>query len=542
MDFLWYWNKIDFETLEKQVDNLKNDEKILETSFQFLNKKIESFKGNWILETHEIDLLNSQIKYHKELAKKKSSFLAKKEKFTKLNKERILSLYNESENSIISDVELDFIKDTEENELDKLDDTIMDTSYRDYIEKNVNILWEMEYLYEKDIVTSFYDKFTIAYLNYLESNYPESWIKTLHKNLDKWLVLNEIEIRSLVYSFFENNIDEFKDFNNKLEIKLFESRYIINTNDFKEQIVLSNNKKYRVSLLTWALWYSTDKEINEKIKRQLWVEWNIDQIDLINKYIEYLLKEKDIRKNDLIKLLEKDKRFNYLDFMEEYWLPESVSDIYLDMVLRKLEWKNVTIWKVRTKITEKLIRDNILDIMHNFTVLNKIIVAIESNGNNVDNNSWSSAKWYFQYLNWNKWAGRKKWEFSSFETALRRYYIQYSWIDPLKMPNQELESNPKVPQWIVDTYNDKSFDPKELSAEKQNQLFIVDIFNNNKPHKNSNWSKVYSSDFLALVLMWNLWWTEKLYKIYHHTAPDERTKRVIRRVSKLYWKQLRQIK
>ncbi len=44
----------------------------------------------------------------------------------------------------------------------------MDTSYRDYIEKNVNILWEMEYLYEKDIVASFYDKFTIAYLNYLE--------------------------------------------------------------------------------------------------------------------------------------------------------------------------------------------------------------------------------------------------------------------------------------------------------------------------------------------------------------------------------------
>jgi hypothetical protein len=46
------------------------------------------------------------------------------------------------------------------------------------------------------------------------------------------------------------------------------------------------------------------------------------------------------------------------------------------------------------------------------------------------------------------------------------------------MPSIEFEDNKKVPQWILDTYNNQNSDPKDLTAIQQNSLFVYDMFNN----------------------------------------------------------------
>jgi hypothetical protein len=42
-----------------------------------------------------------------------------------------------------------------------------------------------------------------------------------------------------------------------------------------------------------------------------------------------------------------------------------------------------------------------------------------------------------------------------------------------------------VPNWIVDFYNKDNLDTRDLSAQQQNDLFIIDLFNNNRTIKNS---------------------------------------------------------
>jgi hypothetical protein len=46
------------------------------------------------------------------------------------------------------------------------------------------------------------------------------------------------------------------------------------------------------------------------------------------------------------------------------------------------------------------------------------------------------------------------------------------------IPYEKLKKHQNVPDWIINAYNDKHFDPKKLTAIQQNTLFIIDMFNN----------------------------------------------------------------
>jgi hypothetical protein len=45
-----------------------------------------------------------------------------------------------------------------------------------------------------------------------------------------------------------------------------------------------------------------------------------------------------------------------------------------------------------------------------------------------------------------------------------------------------------------------------------------------------------------LVILWNIWWTEKIYEIFHHTSPDSNTLELIKRSVALHQKKFINIK
>ncbi len=222
---------------------------------------------------------------------------------------------------------------------------------------------------------------------------------------------------------------------------------------------------------------------------------------------------------------------------------ETISKTYLDLFSEKVIWTVVKLeWK-EIKITKNFIETHKNDILNNLLVFNKIIVWIESEWINQDNKNWSWAKWYFQYKT-NNWAtDRSKAEYDSFETALRRNYRYLSWINPAKIWKEKLKKHAKVPDWIVDAYNHWHFDPKELSVIKQNNMFIIDLFENWKIIR--NWkNKQYRNrikDYMWLVWIWNLWSVEKFYNLFHHTAPDKATRRRMRFYKRKYSKELKRL-
>ncbi|MDD3646059.1 MAG: hypothetical protein PHH06_01470 [Candidatus Gracilibacteria bacterium] len=217
----------------------------------------------------------------------------------------------------------------------------------------------------------------------------------------------------------------------------------------------------------------------------------LDSIDFYKRGVKQVAKKE---KANLRKDLEKDISDNkYVEYLEKVGLTGNALEIGITLIYKS----GIDINKSNRDI-----------IIRRLSLLVNFIIEVESDRKN-KSNKWSSAKGYFQYLNGDG-GDRKKGEYSSFESGLRRAYIYYT--DSINVPTTRF-NNTKVPKWVETAYNKPGYDPRDLTAEQQVSLFLIDIFN--KPGT--------SKHIENILINGNLWSLRRLYEDNHHTSKDRHT-------------------
>lgn len=383
---------------------------------------------------------------------------------------------------------------------------------------------------------------------------PRGFKRKFIKSLIQTWSLTKDEVLEIVqedewYSELEFNI-WFEDV-----VKL--KKLIVNKDNKK---IAKNRAKKLLKKLVENL--SQIHKITKEVQNQWWIkEWIWD----IEKHIaDDLLKQNGISVDEILKFSEYEtfdsqwnwvtrfKQFNYLQFIEKYWLPNETR-IFLERMLGdKMTWENINIKWEKITLTEDYLFTHEKEIIKNLAIFNEIIIGIECDWKNVANlNGWK-AKWLFQFhtWNWKETIDKSQHEFNSYEVILRKAYKYYAWISDsnedqlaimpwpngklkrIKDVNPELELN-DVPEWIIEAYNTKWSSPINLPAIKQNELFLISAFRNNK--KDENW--ITAREYIWRAMLWHMDGIEKYYKLFHHTAVDEATKaRIIKYVEKYRYK------
>jgi len=230
----------------------------------------------------------------------------------------------------------------------------------------------------------------------------------------------------------------------------------------------------------------------------------------------------------LIKKYPYNLNINYLDYMDENWLSSEVKKIILD-------FRN-KLWLKDTNIKDK-------DIFFNwFKFLLKLFAEIESDWKNIKNNNWSSAKWYFQYLisNWTKWYEIMI-NLNYHEVSKKEYFSLKSSNDKIYKWNKITKFNirHKKSSYELAIYKAKKYywenlpdwlkldikSPQDLNQEQQTILFLIDLFTKTKKVRDINGNLKWIKDFLPIAIKRYEWWIKKIYYIFHHTNPDESTKK-----------------
>ena len=534
------------EHLKQEIQILKRQNKIFDWSENFLLKKIDKLaKLNQGLAQYEIETIKTQIENHKKLKELKDEYEKERQKrrITKKASEALSELFSEIESDEKvgqADIkEIKWILDEEEGKLKDNPLNLWDTSYRDNVESSLSFLWFNNDFYETPIEKTFLDLFTVGYINFLE----DKELTDKHKNLvEKWvsaLYLTEKEleqiIRWVLINMESNQINfiiEFSIVNKDGKI----SKKTINLSDKIKEVeaerqrreIIESKKKKKQLLQQVIIFENQEAKAKSrvsqkiaKIKEILWIKLEISEEELKERYIQHLLDEKIMTQSELLVELEKSENFNYLRFLEKYWITDTTRKVWLDLV-EKILWVDIDI-------------NNKEKILHNLKIFISFIVDTESDWKNVDNTIGSSAKWYFQYLNWN-WKNREEEKYSSFESALRRCYIYYTWS--INVPVESFWVNSIIswlPRWVLEAYNDVNYNSKSLWAENQTILFLIDIFY-------KKWTNKHLKDML---LKWNAWSMRRLYEDFHHTNThwegkmnkdaEERTTEKIKK----YWNQLK---
>lgn len=207
----------------------------------------------------------------------------------------------------------------------------------------------------------------------------------------------------------------------------------------------------------------------------------------------------------------------YSDVLEEYWLPPESSKIIMEGIYKYLENKTVTINKKKITFTESFIKENEDFFMENLKDFMIYVMRIESYWWKLDvkNKKWSSAKWPLQWIDWWKnWKkhskyNRKKWNYSPFETALRRTDMFYNNWD-----FSNFQSN-KTPDYIKQAWsNNWKLNLDDFWVDKQISLWFTDLIMR-------DWK---AKEYLMWVLLKNKWSFKKLYEKIHHTDSKWQTK------------------
>jgi hypothetical protein len=492
MAFENYLKNETFKDFELEINSLWTQWLLLEQSTKFLSKKIEEFKANWKLEDFEIDFIKEQIEYHKRLSDLKKKYLIKRLSLSEKSVIQIDKVYKEIEWTAVSESEINYLEWKTFIENEKLVDTFKDTSYRDFIEENINIINWPETAYEWESIKNFYDIFTLQYLNFIEKLYPETEILKQHSDIKKWLIISNDFVNQILYKIFDIYWDELIELNNDIVINILGKKEKFSIEAIKKQVKKEKRikhaqqkekddeekerkeKTYKLKLLdevikkvynlkwtieeiwkitplnkddsieivkekfikflllSWSLkkskisallitknWFNDENftKIYSDIIKNNWENLDVKSIDksyaklllvkllddiedletirekttyVLNNsnnnlkkqqedlFIDYLLETWEISKTQLLKKSEKFESFNYLEFLEKYWLNEEVEKAYMQMLTKKMKNFIVYIeWK-KIKLNSKFIEKNKASILHNLEVFNKIIVWIES--------------------------------------------------------------------------------------------------------------------------------------------------------------------
>ncbi len=519
-------NFLDSQWHSEKLENFLNEWLINEESRLFLSSEIDRLNSDWNLSDEENIFLNKQVEYHNRFNNILENYNQYKQNIS-INWRKELQRYFDSMNSnYIEEFDLQFIT----NKIDNSVNFIRETNYWREIIAQLNRFIEIrtdvdDAIVNQSNIDDFYDIFWFYYSQSLSKNNSDIY----NSENESWLLLEENEIENIINNIFRNYRREFINLKYPIYIRLQDwETYTINTQEIINKIGNSEEITKKLSLLDEIL--HNNNEALEEVRISENLRWNTRE-EIISEYSKKLLDDWIINTSNILEIYENSENFNYLEFLNNYWFTENLEFTYAQMIQRQLINETQVIWDL--EMNEEFVAQNYQNIINNFEVFTKIVLEIESNWRNVANNSWSSARWYFQYLTENSsgwW--RAEWKFTSIETALRRYYLEYTWMQYI--PNIRLEHSENVPEWIVDFYNWWNMDTRNLSAEQQNELFIIDLFTNNKRINSPWWQILWIDHFLWLVAVGNTDWITTAYKNFHHTASDNQTDQVFERVLNKY--------
>jgi len=534
------WSIFD-KTTEKDLKNQINQSKNNKTSKEFLHKLLKKLNED-NLTYKEKNFLENQIKEQEELLKLYEEYLKEKDFLWKQTQESLNNLFWEYEISIIWDENLNYIESQLGNQKEKFQ------FFRNYIKNCIDVNWELENIYETNILKFFIDQFTIQYINFMDKKWYISFQDKIYKNAYellqkeniKNLLLNEKELKSILKNIILKFHKKWIVFNKTINFYIMYNKIFINLQSFKDNILLEikkeeerkkQEKEKQEKIAVWIAFMKDNitKEQIQKVQNMLNIdETNISKLKKI--YIKkILLWEKLINKDKLLYMMEKFEweKFNYLNFLNDFWLSTKVEKLVLELVKKTID----------IKIT----KENKEIILYNIKILIMFVLSMETDWYNVSNNQNSWAEWYFQFKFNNFWTWENK--YSSFEIALRRYSKFFT--DSYKI----WEQNPK---WIINAWkNSKNKNIiKDLTAEQQTILFLCDIFdrdfvkikkinyNKGKKCKENKYKKIKYIDINVkttlknILLKWEKLSIEHIYNI-HHTNLENYQKAKKRLESKL---------
>lgn len=552
------FEKVTHETLTDDINKAKQEWEILDSSADFLLLKLnELSQSDNELTDNEIEIIEKQLEYHKKMAELKSDFDIKKSLMRNILRKQISTTLSQMNNQSIVDTDL----------LDlecKLEQWLFNDS-RDIIDDKVNntdlsVEWltdgflNWESLWKIDSTNNFINYFTLELLN------NDILVDESRNNINDQVTftsLSKAQIEKFIHNTVEYLVKNGLELPDNIEIDINNSFLSVDLLKIKTDILTSieaekqkaeelrlqeereKNKEYLIWILEDLFSWNINSQWLDVLQRKFWYTWNLDNWEnewyvwLLNNYVnEWLIDQQyilglydnwNIAKIILLNYLEQDESFNYVEFIESFWLTEKVKEVVLRYSREKLN--------ISSDIQDKV-------LLENLTLFLLTFIMIESSWYNVRNRAWAStADWYYQYLNANwKYNKDKSWSPWSFQT----------WLNRIKrfLSTEEFDSRFWEYNVVSNHVNERNMNPSDLSAENQTILFFLDIVENGKAIKSTMKAKDgslkelkhYSDDMMKLILSernsWALW---RIYKLLHHTDPDEETIDVYEREKNKYY-------
>lgn len=511
-------------SLQNDINISVSNDELFNKSSDFLMSKLDEYNksDNWLSDT-EIDNIEAQLEYHLQLKELHQDFQSKKNKMRDNIKQNLSISFTDLQDSIISETHISEIDDILEQDLFDEQKWLIDD--------NLNVIgwfsWFFDSIDNTDTIQDFIDYFTLSLLNdnlLIKGNNIDLSLKELNKYLVRTinlLINKNLEVPDLIELSTSNWIIEFNL--RSIIDEIIEQREIERIRLEKER-----SKQYNIEILNKLLLWSIDDDEKDFLSRKYSFEYknndweNKELVRLLNDMIEVniidsdfisdLYEKKTLSRTILLNYYEQFKDFNYLSFLEQFWLTEWVQKLWLNYVRNIL---HISVDDLSDK-----------EVLKNLEIFIVVFLHIESSWRNISNVWWSSsAEWYFQFLtgNW-RYNEEKQWLGSSFQTWLTRTRRNY-----ISQENDENEFNLRF--WKEYKLNANKQDPKNLSAENQTILFFSDI--------TANWRSIWNTDiseFMKLIFTetnsWALW---RIYKVLHHTDPDLKTKKVFEDVKNQYF-------
>ena len=482
--------------LKKGIKQSKN----FEESKEFLENLLKKLSENQLTDK-EKNFLNNQIQEHEELKQLYNKVLKEKELLWNETITDLNNLFQKDINSIIWEENFNYIQSQIENWEEKF------KFFREKVKSCIDIKRELEDIYETQNIEFFINQFTLRYINFLDKKYNNAY-EFVKKNDFKNLLLNKNDLDNILKNIIVKFIKKWINLDKTIDFYTIKEKQTINLNEFRKELLLKikiekeEQTEIKIIKEKYNLWvtiigWNISNEWLKKIKSILKTDVK-DKDKLKKMYInKILLGENLITKEQLLSMMEKEKKFNYLDFLDKFGLTWKIKKVALDIMQ-----------KININITEQ----NKDKLLYNLKIFLMFIISMESDGYNVKNSNNSWAEGYFQY----KWTnGDWKTDYSSFETALRRsskYFTDSFWIKK------------DDPDWIKKPFESKNrwkITPIQLSTQQQTILFLCDVFVRAYTKWRKKWSfkkaKFVRKELKNILINGNQWSMKLLYKYVHHT-------------------------
>ncbi len=379
---------------------------------------------------------------------------------------------------------------------------------------------------------------------------PEWLTLSILQKSQNWLIdLRESVIVRNQFKTYLASIMKFENVSQELKHEIYD--YIIDSNleNWDENRILEENQEYLVNFQESEFMEPVIYDAISNFLDNWWIlpdekEFMIDGINYNYTYfipqetVEPVTNNNENQSDTFIDTSitavsenqENQNQETLTDFLDENWIPESSKEI--------IRWLFEKHWAFSEVVSE----EDIWNLYQNLWVLIKFIVAVESYwGKNIINDEWSSAKCPFQYLdwyinwvpttilvkdengdpvldeNWNETRVRKynreTWDYSPFDTALRRNMEYYASQAPGYANDYYNYSkySEYIPEWVIESYeNQPELSPLDLSWEESINMWLVDSFCRSKTQE-------YMS---GIILHWDASDMKRFYNRIHHTSPD----------------------